>query len=536
MLNVLLKKQLLELKYSYFKDRKTGKLKSKKAIIGYSVLYFFLYGCFAFSIFAITMFLKMYIPDVKNVWMICSMMAFLTIFLSTFINMLITRGILYDAKDNDFLLSLPIEDKYIILSRMFHVIINSLIYTSILWIPTIVHCIIFCGFSLLIILYGLLSLILLTLLVSVLSCLFGHLIASLTRKSKKKNIVTTVLTLVLLGLYYFIYFNANKFMTALLADIDKFSNFLQREGFILSIIGKAVSGDSVSMLLSTGVYLLICIIGFMFILPNYRKQLVVSPSFSKKEFKGNYSKQISVKKALFNREVKLFFSNSTYTLNDGLGAVILCVGAVLLIVFKSKIDELLVFLEIIPEIKEILPVILVFTILMIVGMDALSVPAVSLEGKNYWIVRSLPVSTYDVLNSKRLLQYRMHVFPALLLAMVSTFVFDLEDSLSISIMLFAVITGVTFITYVDLFLGIKGASLKWTDPTTVIKGGGSLLIALFGDMLLFPCLALLYVFVVKKYISSNMFIVCFILICIVLTFVLDKWVSSKGVRHFEELG
>lgn len=535
MLKILLKKQLAELKYSYFRDRKTGKLKSKKSIFLFSILYFFLYACFVFSIFAITMFFKMYLPDPEDVWIICSMMAFLTIFLSTFINMLISKGILYDAKDNDFLLSLPIDDKYIILSRMFNVFANTIIYTSLVWLPSIIHCLIYCGFNILIIVYGLLTLLLLSLVVCVLSCLLGHLISIVSRKFKSKNIVSTVLTLVLLGLYYFVYFNANKFMTALLANKEKFISFLNTKGILLGVIGKAVSGNTISMLLSIVIYVVIAIIGFVIILPNYRKQLITTPSFAKKEFKGNYSKQNSVFNTLLSKEVKLFFSISTYTLNCGLGVVILVGGSVALLIFRDKISELLVLAEILPIVNASLPIVLMATILMITGMDSLSVPAVSLEGKNYWIIRSLPVDTYDVLNSKRTLQFRMHVVPALILAFVCTIVFKIEGSMQILFVL-GTVFGVSFITYFDLFLGIMGANLKWTDPTHIIKGSGNVFIAIFGDMLFFPAIALLYVFVLFNYIESSIFMIGLIVLFVLGSILLDRWVRTKGVKLFEDLG
>lgn len=535
MLKVLFKKQLLELKYSYFKDRKTGKIKSKKAIIGYSALYFVLYSIFIFSIFAITLGIKQFMPDKEDIWIIGSMMAFLTLFLATFINMLITKAILYDAKDNDFLLSLPIVDRNIILARMLNVFVNAIIYTSLVWIPMIIHSQIYLGFNVLNLLYGIITLILLTLTVTALSCVFGHLIAIITKKFKKKNLVTTVLTMLLLGLYYYVYFNANKFMTALLAQKDKFISFLNTKGILLSLLGKAVTGDSLSLLISLGLYLAICVLGFLLILPNYRKQLISTPAFAKKEFKGNYSKQSSIKNTLLNRELKLFFSNSTYTLNCGLGIVMMIVASIALFIFKGRIDELLPLLDIIPIIKTVLPIILMCSILLIAGMDALSVPAVSLEGKNYWLIRCLPVSTYDILSSKRELQFRLHVVPCVILAIICTYIFKIEGLTQVLFVL-SVVIGLVFVTCFDLFLGIKGANLKWTDATTVIKASGNVAIAIFGDMILFAGLGALYIFVLNSYLSTDIFLGILIAIFALISFALDKWVRNKGVREFEELG
>ena len=90
-------------------------------------------------------------------------------------------------------------------------------------------------------------------------------------------------------------------------------------------------------------------------------------------------------------------------------------------------------------------------------MDALSVPAVSLEGKNYWLIRSLPVPTYDVLNSKRLLQFRLHIVPALIVGFVCAFIFKMNGIVEV-LFIIGIVLGVTFITYVDLFLGISSCN------------------------------------------------------------------------------
>lgn len=535
MLKVLLQKQLKEFKYSYFRDKKTGRPRSKKATIGFLILYIFLFSTLLISIFGITMGIRKYVDKKEDMWIMFAIMTFLTLFVSTFINMLITRGILFEAKDNELMLSLPIPDKYIVMSRMLNVFINTFIYTFLMWVPAFINYFIFHGFDILVFIYGIILYILITCIVVSLSCLFGYGISILMKKIPMKNFIQTFITLIFLAAYYVIYFSANRIMTAMLLDLNKFEATMKTKGIFIYAFAKAATGDSLYFLISIGFSILVCAICFAIIIRRYRNLLVSTPSNNKKEFKGSYNKQLSIGNTLINREVKRFFSNSTYTLNCGLGVVILGGASIALIIFNGKIKELLPLFEVIPFLKDALPIAIICAMSLIASLDALSVPAVSLEGKNYWIIRSLPVNTYDVLNSKRTLQFRMHVIPIAILAVLCSMFFEMEGLTQVAFVICAC-TSCMFITYCDLFLGIKGANLKWNDEIFVIKQSGNVFIAIFGGMILYGGIIPLYIFVLSKYINSQIFMICLIVIFVAVSMLIDKWVRNKGVKLFEDLG
>ena len=535
MLKFLLKKQLKEFKYSYFRNRKTGKLKKGFSAFGNCVFYFLIYICLSFSFFGITMGTRIYVNTKDTMWVMFTIMSFLTIFASTFINMFITKGILFDAKDNETLLSLPIKDSHIIIARMLNVFINTLIYVAMIWIPTMVNYQIFYGFDVIALIYGLVLYLLISLIVSSLSCLFGYLISLLFKKIKVKSLFESLFTLVFLALYYVVYFNINKIMNSLLADLNKLELAMKTKGIILYSIAMAATGDSKYLVIAILLGLAIFAVCFILIISRYRKLLIANPTSKKKEFKGRYSKQSSPQRTLINKELKHFFSNSTYTINCGFAVVIFSVAIIALLIFRNKIAEFLIVVKEIPMLDNSLPVLLLSMICLLVGMDSLSVPAVSLEGKNYWIIRSLPVPTYDVLNSKRLLQFRMHVIPTAILAVLCTFVFNMEENTQI-IFTICCVEACSFISFVDLLIGIKTATLKWNDEVTVIKQSGGTFIAIFGDMIVYTAIALGYVFFINKYLNTEMFMLCLLAIFLLGSLLINAWVKTKGVKEFEELG
>ena len=77
-------------------------------------------------------------------------------------------------------------------------------------------------------------------------------------------------------------------------------------------------------------------------------------------------------------------------LNAGLGLVFELALAVLAVV---KRQELLTVFQVMPALKQALAPILLLAGMLVSGMVFFTASSVSLEGKSYWIVRSMPVPT-----------------------------------------------------------------------------------------------------------------------------------------------
>ena len=70
-------------------------------------------------------------------------------------------------------------------------------------------------------LYGVLFLLLISLFVMAISCLLGWVVAKIHAKLKHKNILTTLVALVLFGAYYMVCFRANELIEKLLLHLDE---------------------------------------------------------------------------------------------------------------------------------------------------------------------------------------------------------------------------------------------------------------------------------------------------------------------------
>ena len=137
MLKTLFKKQFMELNQNFFKDSKTGKAKSKQSVIAsvslFAVLMLFLVVCFWFV--ASSAFVSL--NEAGLTWMYFSLMSLVALMLGVFGSVFNTFASVYQAKDNNFLLSMPIPAKYIVLTRVFGVYLMAVLYSGLIMVPTL---------------------------------------------------------------------------------------------------------------------------------------------------------------------------------------------------------------------------------------------------------------------------------------------------------------------------------------------------------------------------------------------------------------
>ena len=107
MLKALIKKQLLEL-YGNYRQGKNGKRRSRKGMIGYAVLMVVLMLVLLGAFSAISIGLGLALIPSGNAWLFFSILGLMALVMGVFGDVFSTYSALYHAKDNDFMLSLPI--------------------------------------------------------------------------------------------------------------------------------------------------------------------------------------------------------------------------------------------------------------------------------------------------------------------------------------------------------------------------------------------------------------------------------------------
>ena len=138
MLKALVKKQFMELFQFFFLNRKTGRARSRGAIIGiiagFAILMLFLCAVFAVLAFGMGADLLGQGQD----WLYFSLFSLIAMFMGVFGSVFNTYSSLYAAKDNDLLLAMPIPPRKLLASRLIGVYALGLMYEAEVMLPTII--------------------------------------------------------------------------------------------------------------------------------------------------------------------------------------------------------------------------------------------------------------------------------------------------------------------------------------------------------------------------------------------------------------
>ncbi len=451
----------------------------------------------------------------------------MTLFSSLFAS---SRG-LFAGLDNDLLLSMPIKTSDIVISKLFLQYTYNLIFDAIISVAATIVYFIYNGIDLIV----LLSMAILTLIIPILPVMIGTLIgillSKITSKLKRKNIITILFSFIVLFGYIY-------FMQQSIASDDYVNSGLFKlisSSIITKIFIKALDFDIISILLVIGVNALSGILTVMFITKIYKRLITMLTSGAVTKHKRSYkSDSGSQTKVLYKQEVKRYFASPTYVMNTFIGAVMAIVVPVMIFFGRDGVgsirDEMGADI-----LASVMAPVLGFLVCAMISMACTTSSSISLEGKQLWLKKSLPIKAMDIFNAKILLNLTITIPTAIISSTLICISMcnNVFDIISIYLM---TITYSVMSAHFGLYENIKRPKLDWTNEQEVIKQGTPILITMFGltfasvllfAILLFLCLELW----MKPTVAGYMFVIIYS----VATFVLRKWLKDKGAEKFRKI-
>ena len=236
--------------------------------------------------------------------------------------------------------------------------------------------------------------------------------------------------------------------------------------------------------------------------------------------------------ALFGKELGRFTGSSSYMLNCGLGIILLPFIGVMFVLKGAALQEMVNFLF--AEAHGAVALVIITAICGCASMNDIATPSISLEGKNLWILQSLPVSVISILRAKVFLQFILTEIPALVPMICACAVFELTITEKIFILVIPTLY-IGLVSLFGMFLGLHNPNLKWTSEIYPIKQSLSVLFALFGGM--FYTIAIFVGFVFLHEVAGVM---CYLgiitAVTAVLLFLLVLWLHRGAPKLFAKLG
>lgn len=409
--------------------------------------------------------------------------------LAFFFTLLKSNSYLYEFKEYDMLMSMPFEIKDIVGSKFLYMYIKSMHWYL---------CISFSGLIGYAIwekpgIYTYHSWILLTFILpiipSVVAAAFGTLIVSIGVRFKHKKVVQVILSFALIlfsfSLRYIIEGIAKSGKTEqILTDIANGTQNVAGWYFPADWFTKAVTGENVFF----GILLILLCITlsygfFVLVAKSYRRinSKLFTGTTQKKKGEISY-KQQSIVVSIAHKELRRLLGSSLYMTNCGFGQVMaLIIGIAALFVNADTIIATITGGAPI-EAKTFggaLPLIAFF----FVGMAPTTCCSLSLEGKNNWIVQSLPIRKWDLYKGKMLMNLIISI-PFMLLPVLGLCICFRVGVISTLLSLILSVIICIYTTVFGMFTGIKFVKYEWENEIEVIKQGAALAVYLFPNMIL----------------------------------------------------
>lgn len=535
MIRVLLKKEIKELLSFYMYDRKKKQRRSKSALIGYLCLYAFVFISVAFSFFGMATLFAESIAKLDNGgWIYFGIMSLMAILIGTVIDAFSAYSVLYKPKDQDILLSLPIKPGDLLLSKMISLYLLGFIYSACVYVPMCLAYDVMVEFNVVMFITQFINLFTVSLLVVVLSCLLGYVVALFSKIFKGNNFVSVFVSLVFFGIYYYVMMRMNTLLQEVVAYSLEIAGVIKSFLFPVYHLGLSLCGNIASTVVFVVFVAVVFFVCYLLLSHSFIRIMTSSEGARKLKFKRKYIRSSSVDKALLRKEFKRFTSSTIYMLNCGIGVFIMLGLVVLSIINKAKIDEFILYMSNYGlDMSKYIPLAVLLMGVFICSTNAVSAPSVSLEGNSIWIVQSLPLQAYDVLKAKRNLHMIINIVPSVLSIVILGIVYRI-DIVSVVLLVISVVLYIIFHALFGLYLNLKRPVLDWMNEQVPVKQSMAVMIALFGGYLIAACFYGIFS-LFGEYVSIYVYLVVIIIIELVSVICFEKWMRTKGSRIFADL-
>lgn len=325
-----------------------------------------------------------------------------------------TKSELFECRDNELLLSMPISPKHIVISRIAAVLIYNYLEALLVFAPVIVVYLAFGGTPL----YAFgafVAFLCVPLLATALASGIGYLIALITKRVKKNSFVTLAVSLVFFALYFVGYNALMNGMSSLEDPNYDISSLVENAGAIYFVGLSAMLHPLWTTLLAV-ISFSAAYIAYRLISASYIAIVSDTGSAKRAVYKAKRLKKASSFMALTKKEIKRFTSSANYMLNAGMGIIFTVVLGVAAVIGKSELSMLLSEITAeFPELNgpELMSPVAIALLVFMASLNMMSTSALSLEGKNLWIIKSLPVRSREVLFAKTMPHILISVPPTL---------------------------------------------------------------------------------------------------------------------------
>lgn len=456
-------------------NRKKGK-KSVGTIVLFAFLYIYVGVVFLFLFSSLFYTLGQTILPLGHAWFYFALMIILSFSMMLFGSVFITKAQLFEARDNELLLSMPIRPRDLLISRMLYLAIMNYVMAALVFLPATVVWMLFVKGSFLSWIALALTYVTLPLLCLALSSLLAWGISLLTAKLPNKNMFTIIFSVAFLLAYFYAVSNSNALLNAFLTNQESLTQSLRSIPLIYWFGSAIGNGDALHLVISLIIYTVPFLLTYAVLSKSFvRITTQKSGSARTKSKKGSVLHKSKLITSLYKRELSRLLSSATYLLNAGLSIPFAIVIAIALVLKMKDLNIIVAQLPI--PIGDCVGLTIVIALLFMNGMALFTAPSVSLEGKQFGLLRALPIPTKSILHAKLALHLSLMCPTNLICAMIVM----IAARPSVPVALISVALPNLFAALcanIGLICNLHHPMLEWNNEAQPVKQGISVLLAM----------------------------------------------------------
>ncbi len=468
--------------------------------------YFALALVFGFQMYSFSSMMAPFLKITGSLETLLTLAVFFPAIINLSMGMYKIPGYLFGFKDYDILMSLPVKERTVLTAKLFPLYMSDMLYGIVLSAPIFYVYGMYAEVSALFYVMCVLAWFFMPMLPLTVGALISLGIAKLTHKTKGnliQNIANMVMMIVLAGSFIFInpvYSGGN---TTVMNDISGY--------YPPAMWFSAGTSEPIYYLLFIAVSLLPFLVFVVLFARSFKRiNSVNRNATTTSKYKVTHLKKSGARKMLMTIERKRFFANSIIVLNSGFGLVMYLAGFIFMIVGGKSVLGSLFPADVLPD--------MLFYMFCALGLficaTTLTTPfSISIEGKNFWHLRVLPVKAQDVFKAK--------VGFNLLLTLPFTVFFNVVLAVVLGTNLVAALCGTVAVLSLSFFFPLLGMTLNvrfvnfdWRSADEVVKRGASMticvvsgIVGIFGLGFLFVVLYGTVSFDVLSLITAGAFLI-----------------------------
>lgn len=399
-----------------------------------------------------------------------------------FMNIFRIKSTIFDFKDYDLLMSLPVKKNTVLASKLITLCFYNYLYELLLMIPCYLAYIKNVPVSANFHVIYIISMLFLPIVPIAISSIVGIVVSAIMSLFGSKKIGQYLSYLIVLVIAFGISFGSSKLNAqSIITKLNDLIPTLNNKYPLVNIYYDIIQNLSYTRLLQFILLSIVLFTAVVFIIGILYDK--IRTNLLKTKTKDNYQikeyNQRSQLGALYKKEMKRLFASSSYVFNTLLGCFLLIIGLILLLVIKDDyIEKVLSF----PGMMDYLKIYGPMVISLFVSMSTTTCCSISLEGKNLWILKTSPVKTFTIYLSKILVNLTFTLATSIISATILTIYFKL--SLFQSLYMF--LTPIAFsilMAVLGLIINLVFPKLDWDNEVRVIKQSFAPFLAIMIGML-----------------------------------------------------